>query len=260
MADRFGNGRRLVGILAGFLLMGATPLAWASPHTLQIKPSVVKIGIFFAGSRLVVSGEIPRGCDAVMEILGRTSVEDLMRKGKHWELWMNVGEVDVRGAPNFYLLKSSNPQLIATSGTKPQWGYPALRHRISFGASFNESTDDRLFQEFVRLKESQGVYGVDPQGVSLTPSHDGRDRAKAVFSIPTRVVPGTYRVCVFAVRNGRVVQQQCAPLQVQVIGFPGFLASMARTHMVLYGFMAVFIAMGAGLLTGVIFKKKGGHH
>jgi hypothetical protein len=260
MADRFGQGRWVVGLVAGFLLMGIPPLGWAASDNLQIRPSAVKIGVFFAGARLTVSGEIPRGSDAVIEILGKTSVEDLMRKGKRWELWMNVGEVDVQGAPSFYLLQSSRPEPIAASSAHPRWGYEALKQKISFGALFKESTDERLFREFIRLKKSQGVYGVDPQGVTLTPSNDGRNRAEAVFTIPPRVVPGTYRVCLFAVQNGRVVQRQCAPLQVKVIGFPAFLASMARTHMVLYGFMAVFIAMGAGLLTGVIFKKKGGHH
>ncbi len=260
MVDRFGSWRWIAGLLAAWVLQGVTPSVWAAPGALQVNPSVVDMDIFYGGVDLTVKGEVPRGCDAVIAILGRTSKEDLMRKGKRLELWMNVGEVVVRGAPNLYLLRSNSLSAVADVDLEAQWGYRALKKQITFSTKLKVSHGDELFHEFIRLKESQEVYGVYPHGVTITPAGPGRNTAQAVFPIPTRVVPGTYRVYLFAVRDGLVVQRQSVPLQVRVVGLPAFLDSFARNHALLYGVMAVLIAMGAGLLSGVIFKKKGGHH
>lgn len=260
MTGRFLSWRWIVGVMGACLLQNAVPAAYAASANFQVKPAAVNIGLFFGGARLTVTGKVPRGAVVVMEILGKTTEEDLMRKGKEWELWMNMGEVDVDGAPSLFLVKSSSPGAVTGSGAGAKWGYGALEKRISFKGRPKSFSKDRLFKEFIRLKESQGVYGVASEGVALNASGTDYSTAKAVFQIPTRVAPGTYRVCLYAIRNGQVVLQQSVPLQVTMVGVPAFLASMARVHMVLYGFMAVLIAMSAGLLTGVIFKKKAGHH
>jgi len=48
----------------------------------------------------------------VIEITGQTAAEHLMRKGRRSGLWMNVGEVEVEGAPSLYLAASTTAPLL----------------------------------------------------------------------------------------------------------------------------------------------------
>ena len=78
------------------------------PPEIQVRPDVVEIGAFFHGQEVKIIAKIPQGAQAVLEITGQTAVEHLMRKGRRGGLWMNVGEVEVQGAPSVYLAASTS--------------------------------------------------------------------------------------------------------------------------------------------------------
>jgi hypothetical protein len=48
-------------------------------------------------------------------------------------------------------------------------------------------------------------------------------------------------------------------IQMQKVGLEHWLTQTSQDQPVFYGILAVVIALGAGLLVGVIFRK-GGHH
>lgn len=256
MLHRLAANRWISVLLGALLLQGLSPLVGAASADFKVHPDKIYITSFFSGERLVVSGEVPKGAEVVIEVIGKVSEQELMRKGKRWDLWMNVGEVDVEGAPSMYVAASSNPDSLLSSVADSSWGYRALAKKVSFKGQLNAVTLPQLFHEFIRLKESQGLYGVYPGAVKLSPAGADSNLAEAAFRLPTRIAPGSYQVCLTAVRNGQSVQRQCVPLEVMMIGFPAFLSSLARNSSILYGFLAVAIAMVTGLLTGVIFKKK----
>ena len=66
-------------------------------------------------------------------------------------------------------------------------------------------------------------------------------------------------MCLTAIRDGQAVEQQCVPLAVQMIGFPALLMSLAYEHALLYGILAVVIAIFTGFVMGYLFKGGGGH-
>jgi hypothetical protein len=248
--------RWILVMLGALLLQGPFSLLHAVSIDLRVTPDPIQIGSFFSGAKLMVSAEVPKGAEVVIKVIGKVSEQELMRKGKRWDLWMNVGEVDVENAPGMYLAASSNPKSLLPPAADSSWGYEALAEKVSFKGRVKAVTSSELFREFVRLKEGQGLYGVYPGEVKLSPAGDDHDLAETSFWLPTRIAPGTYQVCLTAVGKGQTVQQQCLPLEVAMVGFPAFLSSLARDSEVLYGFFAVALAMATGLLTGVIFKKK----
>ena len=256
MPERFRISRWILILLGAFLLQVLSPPVHAASVDLDVTPDPIYIGSFFSGEKLMVSGEVPEEAEVVIEVIGKVSEQELMRKGKRWDLWMNVGEVDVEGAPSVYLAASSNPKSLLTPAADSSWGYQALAEKVSFKDQLETVTSSELFREFVRLKQGHGLYGLYPGEVKLSPARADHDLAEAAFWIPTRIAPGTYQVCLTAVRKGQALQRQCVPLEVAMVGFPAFLSSLARGSEVLYGFFAVAIAMITGLLTGLIFKKK----
>jgi uncharacterized protein (TIGR02186 family) len=72
---------------------------------------------------------------------------------------------------------------------------------------------------------------------------------------PSNVPTGTYTVEVFLVRDGNVVSAQSTPLVISKIGFGAELFDFAHRHPALYGILAVLVALAAGWLAGVAFRR-----
>jgi hypothetical protein len=225
-------------------------------QNIQVNPATLKITGFFGGAHLLVSGEIPAGTQAVIEVIGQEAQEELMRKGRRWDLWLNVGEIDIKGVPGFYLVASSDPQLLAPSRTERPWGYEFWRRRARFQGALKPGEEPLIFKEFIELKEGRGLYGRFPRVVKMAAISSGQARVRASFPINTRIAPGTYRVRLSAVRNQQVVQRTQATWQVDMAGSPAFLTYLATQRPVLYGLLALGLAAAVGFLSGILFKQR----
>jgi hypothetical protein len=253
---RRGSFKPLAAALLSLaLLLGTALAARAAMPEVKVSPELVEIGAFFQGAEITVSGEIPPGAEAVVEVLGPEATEHLMRKGRRGGLWMNVGEVEVRTAPSLYLARATDPRLLSHQAPEARFGFAALKRRLA--AAGGTATPAEL-DEFLKLKESEDLYRILPQPLEAAAAGGSR-LVKAAFRLPTQVKPGTYRVCLSVLEAGRVSGRKCAGLKVAMVGFPALSAALAYEHGVLYGILAVIIAMVTGLVMGYLFRGGGGH-
>ncbi|MEJ2726217.1 MAG: TIGR02186 family protein [Deltaproteobacteria bacterium] len=224
---RLGKRVQRCGFLAlgALLYLGPSSAACNSLQTLLVVPDPIKIGAFFHGAEVSVSAKVPEGCDAVVEVSGKKVEEDLMRKGRRWDLWMNVGEIDIQGAPSLYLVMSTDARLLDTGGGP--WGFELLRKRVSFHGKFMKEEVPKLFGEFIRLKQSQALYGTFPGALKLSPFNGVGAIAQGTFRLPVRISPGTYRACLSIVQDGQIVERRCTSFDVVVVGLPAFLSFLA---------------------------------
>jgi hypothetical protein len=252
------SGRAGFIVLAALVLLGIFSLpGWAT--NIQISPATLQIHGLFGGTSLQVSGEIPAGTEAVIEVIGENGEQELMRKGRRWDLWMNVGEIDITGVPGFYLVASSAPRLLSAARVAKPWGYGFWRQRARFQGALEKGEDALIFKEFLQLKEGHGLYGRFPGAVEVAATGGGRAQARVSFPINTRIAPGRYRVRLTAVRGWQVVQRRQVPWRVEMVGTPAFLTFLASQRPVLYGILALGLAALVGFLSGVLFKSgKGG--
>jgi hypothetical protein len=65
---------------------------------------------------------------------------------------------------------------------------------------------------------------------------------------------------VYAVKEGKVVEQATSKVLVEQVGVVKGLAGMAKNNGALYGILAIIAALGAGFGVGMVFKKGGGAH
>jgi hypothetical protein len=65
---------------------------------------------------------------------------------------------------------------------------------------------------------------------------------------------------VYAVKNGKVVEQAESHVKVEQAGMVKTLATMAKDSAAFYGFLSIGIALSAGFGVGMIFRKGGGSH
>ena len=140
--------------MLGVMLAGLSSAQAAEP-TLKVSPDNVQIGTFFSGQTMTVAGAIPAGSQAVLEVVGSSADEHLMRKGRRGGLWMNVGEISVHDAPSLYLVMSTAKELLTAATGEATWGYQSLEKRITFSGSIEPSEGPLFMKQFIELKESE---------------------------------------------------------------------------------------------------------
>jgi hypothetical protein len=251
-------GRKVAWLGLGLLLVGALP-AWAAEPGLKVSPPTVQIGTFFNGQNVTVSGTIPAGAQAVLEVVGSSAEEHLMRKGRRGPLWMNVGEIKVQDAPSLYLVMSSAEELLTAAPADATWGYRALEKRIVFSGKIEPQERQEFLKQFLELKESEHIYSSRPGALKVAAAAGGASPVTASFPVPTNIRPGTYKICLSVIADGKAVSNTCSDLTVEMVGFPALMAQMAYQHGVAYGVLAVVLAIVVGFAMGFLFKGGGGH-
>jgi len=245
------------GFLTAILLVPA--VAAASTAKIRLFPDRVDIGTFFQGVEVNIQGEMPSGCEAVVEIQGATAQEVLLRKGRRAGLWMTVGEIRVENAPNLYLVLSSAAKIPQLPGEETPWGLSAWKSRLKFQGALTDQEIDLFFKEFMALKKSEELYDAFPGTLKIANSPAGQETLKGTFALPAKVPPGHYQVRLSIIKDGKVLEQKNEELEVKMVGFPALLASLAYEHAAFYGILAVVIAIATGFLMGFLFKGKAEH-
>jgi len=253
------QGKRFIKLVlcvpaALFLLLISLPL-YAASSKLLVKPDLVRIRALYNGTRVNVSAEIPRGCDAIVEVTGGDMEEAVVQKVRRFGLWMNGAEIVVRGIPSLYLAMSSEPAMLTGPNVAALWGYEVLKKRVSFSGHIKETETDRIFKEFLEIKESLKLYGVFPGALEVSSSSAARSAVRGSFELPSNVTPGSYQVSLSVIQKGERLFRETVPLKVVMVGFPELVYRMAKKHAAAYGFLCIAIAALAGLFVGLVFAK-----
>lgn len=254
------SGWRWSGVVLFFiLLLGlAGPAAAAAPE-LHLSPNQVAVGTFFDGAEVKIQGTIPAGTTAVVEVVGSEATEHLLRKGRRGGLWMSVGEIQVQHAPSLYMLLSSSAKIPEFTGAATPWGYAALAKQVRFSGSLRPNEEAKFFQEFLGLKQGEKLYRVLPDALHTSAPQKGQMAFRGVLPLPAKVPTGQYKVRLAVVGQGHMLAHQDTVLTVKMVGFPDMLFSMAQHQGLLYGIVAVFIAIITGFIMGLLFKGKTAH-
>jgi len=258
MKDLIQLGRKLAWLGLGLLLAGTLPARAAEPG-LKISPATVQIGTFFNGQTVTVTSTIPAGAQAVLEVMGPSAEEHLMRKGRRGLLWMNVGEIKVEDAPSLYLVMSSAKELLTAAPAEDTWGSRDLEKRIVFSGKIEPSERQEFLKQFLELKESEHIYSSRPGALKVGVAAGGASPVTVSFPLPTNIKPGPYKICLSVVADGKAVSNTCTDFTVELVGFPALMAQLAYQHGVAYGVLAVVIAIVVGFAMGFLFKGGGGH-
>ncbi|SFM68971.1 TIGR02186 family protein [Thermodesulforhabdus norvegica] len=219
-----------------------------------VTPEIINIDAFYHGTYIAVSGYVPEDANVAVRFIGSPQEFHLKRKGKIFGLlWMNMDTVTFKGAPGTVIVYASSAELAERLGLK------SLRDKITIET---ESEVDRslLFNEFLKLKKSEGLYSENVGTISFGGASGGNRQFFARVHLPSRLAPGHYKLQVYVLSEGKVGQVLERPIEVRLTGFPAILAALAFNHSALYGILATVIAVFAGLLMGFLFGGKGGSH
>lgn len=243
-----------------FLTVAGQP-SEASEHrvSLELTNSIIKISTFYNGTTLEASGIIPADADVCLRVSGSKKDVHLKVKGKvAGVLWMNKSDAELDNTPSVYMLYTpdNKSNLLDLQGV--DMGYKALAKGISIEP---ESADkDFVFAEYVKLMEEAGVYTVNEGNVHYKEMKNGQKSFSATLTIPSKMSAGEYMVEAVTVKNGHVLGRSEQKLTLELSGLPKMIAALAFGYPLLFGIMAVIIAVATGLIIGTLFKGGGGAH
>ena len=190
--------------------------------------------------------------DVIMVI--RSPVEPLIarRKERVAGLWINGSSRIYPAAPGFYAALSTRPLRAITSEEtlkKLRVGFANL----DLGRPTSGDSDEETFRSAViRLKEKQGLFQEHDDGVSFI----GRSLFRGKVALPVNVPIGRYTTDIYLFRDGEVISQNRSTIEVNKVGFEGLVYRLAYTYPFLYGVLAVFIAVLAGLTGWYAFSRE----
>jgi hypothetical protein len=247
----------LVLLCSGFVPLLAKTGWTAESGILTIKPEVIDIGTFYSGGQVTISGEVPKGQDVIVEIAGPAANGQFDLKGRVGPFWMTSGKAEMDGAPAMYVLLLPGGRDWHRSVSALGLGLEKLRSKIAIQST--KVPPDELFNMFLELKKSEGLYVVEDNAVAYAAAKEGPRRFTAVFHFPRSTVAGKYTIKATTISNGAKGTQLTRSFLVDEVGFARLVYDMATNQRLIYGILAVVIALFAGAVMGLLFKGGGGH-
>lgn len=223
----------------------------------------INIDFFYHGSTVSISGVTDPGTELIIKVASPEGHEALKEKGKVGGiLWMNVGTKKFENVPNLYSIHSArkiDDMLSREDQDRYVIGYPALSRHVEIDPVTSADEKAKWFDEFLRYKERSNLYTATDGKIEMK-EKDGEQSYYILTQWPYQAPPGDYIVTVYAVKDGKVVDQAESRVQVSQAGLVKTLAGMAKSNAALYGFISIVSALGAGFGVGLVFRKGGGAH
>ena len=242
--------------LLRLLLLVAALLASAPAARAQLvadlSEHLIAITTGFVGTDVLLFGAIEGPGDVVVVVRGPPRTEIVRRKGRIAGIWVNERDVEFTGVPSFYVVASAKPldQILSqVARVRHEIGFDYLQFAPRRALAPAEAAEFR--SALIRNKEREDLYLAETGKVTFLGPRLFRTRIYFPSNVPT----GTYTADVFLVRDGNVISAQSTPLVVGKIGFGAELFDFAHRRPVLYGILAVVVALTAGWLAGVAFRR-----
>ena len=251
--------------LVSFLWLFFVTFAHAQVKTdvqIGLSSETVEINSSFDGTDIVVFGSIENGdpklladkkYDVVVVLTGPKEEVIVRRKEYKLGIWVNGASLRFGDVPSSYSVATTRPlNDIADSQDIKILQIGLDNINVVADEDFDAINEESVFRESLnRLKVSQNLYRERIGGVEfLSPT-----LFKATLSVPANVPIGPHTARAFLFKEGKFVNAQFAEMRVKKIGFEQFTYDLAHRNGLLFGIIAVFIAIATGWIASVIFRK-----
>ncbi len=248
---------RLATIMALLALLAGDPAHAVEPLVADLSNHLVAITTGFVGTDVLLFGAIEEvegksGADVVVVVRGPHRPDTIRRKARTGGIWVNSGSARVDGAPSFYRVASTRPLDEVAAAAILERHQIGLEHLPLDIRTTDTTADVAAYRKaLLRLKQSQGLYGDRVQDIGML----SQRLFRTDVHFPANVPVGTYMVEVYMIADGQVVSAQTTPLVVSKVGIGADVYDFAHQQAVAYGIIAVLLAVAAGWLAAVAFKR-----
>lgn len=247
-------------ILLALLLMLAAPAAAQPRLVTDLSQSRIDISYRFAGAELLIFGAIqypggrapadPPGIAVVLR--GPADPLTVRRKERVAGIWVNTEALRFETAPGFYAVATTSPVRDLLDERNAAIHEIGLAHLQLSPATAADPETTRTFQDgLVGLRKRERLFVEQPYGVQVTDNVLYRAR----IPIPSAVPVGNYSVQIHLIEDGKVRARSTAPVIIDKSGFERAIYVMAQERSLLYGLVAVGLALLMGWAAGSLLQR-----
>ena len=175
------------------------------------------------------------------------------KKARVAGIWVNTKSVRFETAPGFYAVATSAPiaKLIdERTAAIYEIGVGSLQLSPASGNSAGET--EEFERGLIDLRRRAGLFAEHEGDVGVTQNVLYRAR----IAIPSAVPVGDYSAQIFLIRRGTVIAVSETPITIDKSGFERWVYVFSRSYGLLYGLVAVALALLAGWLAGLIVRRR----
>jgi uncharacterized protein (TIGR02186 family) len=238
----------MVVLFLAITIASVTP-SIARPIIADLSLRTIEIDSGFNGINMLLFGARNDAGDIVVVVRGPKQSYLVREKERVGGLWVNRNSIEFSDTSSFYSISSSRPleelhneQLLTSLGIGLNNVMPPS----------DLSPEEQRFKEALEsYKRITGLYPVEVGKVSFI----GDTLFRSVLYFPENISRGTYTAEIYLIRNGGLAAVQSTPVLSYKMGLDAFIYDLAYTHPILYGILAVLIALVAGWIAGTVFRK-----
>lgn len=241
------------------LLMLAASASWAqttppsisltNPMVADVSQNSIEIRSDFNGTQLLIFGARNVPGEIVIVVRGPETSATVRRKERIAGMWMHVDQRKYQKLPIFYALASTKP----LNSLAP----PAVLQSLGLGESrliqaSNETPDAVFDKELTTIFTHKRWW----QAPFARITYFGESLFKARLDLPDTLPSGEYTAEVYLFNRGKLLAFQTIPLRSYKIGFDASIAETAQRNGLVYGILAVLMALSGGWLGHRLFHRR----
>ncbi len=255
----------ILGLVAASLFSGTAfsePADFSEKLDIGISTDEIAITSDFRGADLTIFGAID-GFDQNLLAQGKYNIvvalegpkenATVRKKERVFGIWINRHSMTFELVPESYSLSSTRDiDTIAPPGDMNNMGIGVDHMRLTPMGYIGDGSSLAEFRDaFRRAKENSGVYQRDPGGVQFISS----SLFKASVRLPADVPNGVHVVRAYLFRDRVFVAAKALPLRVVKTGIEQAITRAAHESPLLYGFLAVLLAVITGWIASIVFRR-----
>lgn len=251
--------RRFLTCITALIIM--LPSLAAHALVTDLSNTRIEIRYSFDGAQLILFGAVGSSTvnpvtseyDIVIVVRGPNAPTVVRRKDNVGGIWINNENLVFPSAPGYYAVAASRPlDEIASATVYEANGIGFNNLPLLTRTSRGLVAPDATFKEALfRLRSTDGLYRQEKDTVIKL----AEGLFKTDIHLPANVPVGQFNVETFLFQKGSLKSRDRITLSVDKEGFERAAYDFAHGYPFLYGLTAVFVAIGAGWLAGVLGKK-----
>ncbi len=258
-ADEEGSGSHLIN-------RAYTPRANVE---IDVTTRTVSVTSAFAGTEIVLFGAVenvvaearpglPTGedsLDIVLAVKGAPQPLTIRRKSNVGGLWLNTDALAIDNVPSFYALSTTRelneiapPDVLAAHGIGFKEVIPP---HPDAGKDMSEKQLADYRDALLRLKQREGLFFERIGGITFT----GHTLFRSTVRLPANVPVGPLVAEVYVFSGGDFLAKVATRVDLKRAGLEKILHELAFESPLLYGVLAVVLAVLSGLIASAVFQR-----
>ena len=237
--------------LAIFLLISFNESANCAPLISGISTNEINIDTKFKGAQILLFGAKGDAGNIVITVRGPKKNFMVTKKQKILAVWYNGARINFENSYSFFSIFSTfnNGEIQEDIMSDLELGKDFLEFSTNNKVSDKNNSDFKA--QLIEKMEKNNLYNNNVSKVEFL----DETLFKVMLNFPKNIVRGIYTVELYLIKENTLISFQSIPIYVNQIGISAKISDFAIQQDMIYGIIAVMLALIVGWLANYIFAR-----